>query len=158
MTKTIVRKLHRAGGSHTVTLPPRIIEHMNLSTSNPKSEQDISVQFALLKGGKVSISRVEPATPKRVKIPTLKDVLGSATKRDFDALCSPFSERAITPEDLGTERAAARPDLVKIDTVAGRKPRMTRTKPFKRVVTQKDNLQMAAFAAAGPAKKKGSAK
>lgn len=154
MSRPIVRKLHRTGGSHTVALPPQIIEHMNLDTSNTSPGQEPSVAFRLLKGGRVAIESA--AAPKRLKIPTLKALLGDATKADFSRLRTPYSERAITPEDLGTEAAAARPDLVPINTGSDRKPRMTRTKPFKHVSTNKRQpVALAAFSAPGKRKGKG---
>jgi antitoxin component of MazEF toxin-antitoxin module len=154
MPSPIVRKLHRTGGSHTVALPPQIIEHMNLATSTSTPGQEPSVQFRLLKGGRVAIESATPAAPKRLKIPTLKALLGNATKEDFSRLRTPYSERAITPEDLGSEAAAVRPDLVAISTGAAAKPRMTRTKPFKRVTAGKGkNVALAAFST--PQKPKG---
>jgi hypothetical protein len=156
MSRPIVRKLHRTGGSHTVALPPQIIEHMNLVTATSTPGQEPSVQFRLLKGGRVAIESAVASAPKRLKIPTLKSLLGAATTADFSRLRTPYSERAITPEDLGTEAAAARPDLVAISTGPAAKTRMTRTKPFKRVSASKGkSVALAAFTTPGKPKGKG---
>lgn len=72
-------------------------------------------------------------TPQRIRIPTLRQLIGNARSADFTCLRSPMSERGITPEDLGTSRARSRPDLVLIVLQADYCPmlRMTRCKPFK---------------------------
>lgn len=70
--------------------------------------------------------------PQRIRIPTLRQLLGDARPVDFRYLRSPMSGRGITPEDLGACSARRRPDLVPIvlqpDGCA--LPRMTRCKIF----------------------------
>lgn len=70
--------------------------------------------------------------PQRIRIPTLRQLIGEASPADFQRLRSPMSEREITPEDLGTERALSRPDLVPIVLQAEgcAVSRMTRRKIF----------------------------
>ncbi|WP_454259798.1 hypothetical protein [Pseudoxanthomonas mexicana] len=69
---------------------------------------------------------------QRIRIPTLRQLTGEARPADFQRLRSPFSEREITPEDLGTDRALGRPDLVPIvlHPAGARWLRMTRRKVF----------------------------
>ena len=71
-------------------------------------------------------------TPQRIRIPTLRQLIGEASPADFRRLRSPMSEREITPKDLGTERALSRPDLVPIvlHPEGARWLRMTRRKIF----------------------------
>lgn len=71
-------------------------------------------------------------TPQRIRIPTLRQLIGEASPADFRRMRSPMSEREITPEDLGTERALSRPDLVPIvlQVAGARWIRMTRRKAF----------------------------
>lgn len=73
-----------------------------------------------------------PMKPQRIRIPTLRQLTGKARPADFQRLRSPFSEREITPEDLGTDRALGRPDLVPIvlHAAGARWLRMTRRKVF----------------------------
>ena len=70
--------------------------------------------------------------PQRIRIPTLRQLLGDARPTNFHYLHSPMSGRGITPEDLGACSARCRPDLVPIvlqpDGCA--LPRMTRCKVF----------------------------
>ena len=70
--------------------------------------------------------------PHRIRIPTLRQLIGEASPTNFRHLRSPMSERGITPEDLGTDRALSRPDLVPIVLQAegARWLRMTRRKIF----------------------------
>ncbi len=69
---------------------------------------------------------------RRPQIPTLRDVIGEASPEDFRLFTSGFSERTVSPEDLGAEQNISRPDLVPIlaRSGAGLVPRMTRRKVF----------------------------
>ena len=60
-----------------------------------------------------------PVKNVRPRIPTLQQIIGNATRADFDRLSSPLNDRIITSEDLGAGWATARPDLVRIRVRSG---------------------------------------
>ena len=67
---------------------------------------------------------------KRIRIPTLRQLIGDARPTDFRRLTSPMSTRRLSPEDFGANRVDHRPDLVPIvsRSVMCPQPRMTRCK------------------------------
>ena len=69
-------------------------------------------------------------SPKRIRIPTLRQLMGDARPVDFRRLASSMSTRRLSPEDFGTNRADHRPDLVPIvsRSVMCPQSRMTRCK------------------------------
>lgn len=81
--------------------------------------------------------------PKRIRIPTLSQLIGDARPADFQHLRTPMSERGITPEDLGTANAHCRPDLVPIVLQSGScdSPRMTRAKVFNGKIRKRARLK-----------------
>ena len=71
-------------------------------------------------------------SPQRIRIPTLRQLIGDINPMDFRRPRSPLSERRITPEDLDAGRPRCRPDLVPIVSRSVTCPllRMTRRKVF----------------------------
>lgn len=67
---------------------------------------------------------------KRIRIPTLRQLIGGARSTDFRRLTSPMSTRRLSPEDFDASRVDHRPDLVPIvsRSVMCPQPRMTRCK------------------------------
>ena len=69
---------------------------------------------------------------QRIRIPSLRQLIGDARPEDFRRLASPMSTRGLSPEDLGASMAGPRPDLVSIVSLSATcpQPRMTRCKVF----------------------------
>ncbi len=78
-------------------------------------------------------------SPKRIRIPTLRQLMGDARPVDFRRLASSMSTRRLSPEDFGANRVDRRPDLVPIMSlsVMSPQPRMTRCKVFSGRIRKK---------------------
>ena len=76
---------------------------------------------------------------KRIRIPTLRQLIGGARSTDFRRLTSPMSTRRLSPEDFGANRADHRPDLVPIVLRSAMcpQPRTTRCKVFSGRIRKK---------------------
>ena len=69
---------------------------------------------------------------QRIRIPSLRQLIGDARPEDFRRLVSPMSTRRLSSEDLGAGITVRRPDLMPIVLLSPTclQPRMTRCKVF----------------------------